>query len=183
MVHCSKVCSVSVALAVSERVMAADAPWLSGDQNRVVASLVKALSPLFISQKQPEFINDFCQRLFAATADSTGQSLRGIHEARSNLLDCAIVKQQSVLAWDMGLPLCLTYSEVGHQVLGLDIDDSKVTSINNGKSYIHHIDSARIKKAKDANLLDATIDFSRASEIDALILCVPTPLNQYRGLI
>ena len=80
----------------------------------------------------------------------------------------------------VGLPLCLTYAEKGFRVLGLDIDQSKIDSINNGKSYIQHIDSDRIEKTRSAELLRATTDFSQASDADALILCVPTPLNQYR---
>ena len=118
-----------------------------------------------------------------SNAAGTGQYFRGIHESRSNLLH-RLRHREAVIGvvglGYVGLPLCLTYSEVGYQVLGLDIDDSKANSINNGESYIHHIGSDRIQKARAANLLDATIDFSRASEADALILCVPTPLNQYR---
>ena len=80
----------------------------------------------------------------------------------------------------VGLPLCLTYAEQGFRVLGLDIDEGKTNSINNGKSYIQHIESNRIQNKRSEGLLEATTDFSRASEADALILCVPTPLNQYR---
>ena len=78
----------------------------------------------------------------------------------------------------VGLPLCLTYAEKGYRVLGLDIDESKVTAINDGESYIQHIDADRIHKA-GSQRLEATTDFARAADAD-LILCVPTPLNQYR---
>ena len=80
----------------------------------------------------------------------------------------------------VGLPLSLTYAEVGYRVLGLDIDQSKADAINNGRSYIEHIDGARVAQARQNSRLEATIDFSRAAEADALILCVPTPLNEYR---
>ena len=80
----------------------------------------------------------------------------------------------------VGLPLCLAYAEQGFRVLGLDIDEGKTDSINNGKSYIQHIESNRIQNKRSEGLLEATTDFSRASEADALILCVPTPLNKYR---
>ena len=80
----------------------------------------------------------------------------------------------------VGLPLSLTYAEVGYSVLGFDIDQSKADSINLGQSYIDHIDAERLVQATQENRFEATIDFSRASEVDALILCVPTPLNQYR---
>ena len=82
----------------------------------------------------------------------------------------------------VGLPLMLRYAEVGYKVLGFDIDDSKVRAINSGKSYIGHIASERVSTAvTQANkALQATNDFSRISEADALILCVPTPLNKFR---
>ena len=80
----------------------------------------------------------------------------------------------------VGLPLSLTYAEVGYRVLGLDIDQAKADAINQGQSYIEHIDGERIRQAKQQQKLEATTDFARAAEADALILCVPTPLNQYR---
>ena len=82
----------------------------------------------------------------------------------------------------VGLPLMLRYAEVGYKVLGFDIDDSKVQAINSGKSYIGHIASKRVSTAvTQANkALQASNDFSRISEADALILCVPTPLNKFR---
>lgn len=80
----------------------------------------------------------------------------------------------------VGLPLCLAFTEKGYRVLGVDIDQSKISAIVAGHSYIHHIESDRIHKAHSLGLLDATTDFARAADADALILCVPTPLNQYR---
>ena len=80
----------------------------------------------------------------------------------------------------VGLPLSLTYAEVGCRVLGLDIDHAKADAINQGQSYIEHIDGERVSLARKERRLEATTDFSRAADADALILCVPTPLNQYR---
>lgn len=80
----------------------------------------------------------------------------------------------------VGLPLCLTYAEKGYPVLGLDIDNGKVDSIRSGATYIEHIDAERIQSARSKGLLDATTDFKKVSDVDALILCVPTPLNKYR---
>ena len=80
----------------------------------------------------------------------------------------------------VGLPLCLTYAEKGYRVLGLDIDQAKITAIEAGQSYLQHIDAVRIEQARSQGRLDATTEFARAAEADALILCVPTPLNQYR---
>lgn len=79
----------------------------------------------------------------------------------------------------VGLPLMLRYSEVGYKVLGFDIDQSKVDSLRKGQSYIEHIPGSAIAGAV-AQGFEATVDFSRVSEADALILCVPTPLNKYR---
>ena len=71
------------------------------------------------------------------------------------------------------------YSEVGYKVLGIDIDNLKVKTLNKGESYIKQISSNLIKQSIVKGF-EATNDFSRASEVDALILCVPTPLNKHR---
>jgi UDP-N-acetyl-D-glucosamine dehydrogenase len=79
----------------------------------------------------------------------------------------------------VGLPLVLRFAEVGYKVVGFDIDESKVSSLNAGRSYIEHIHPDTIRAATDAGF-QPTTDFSRAREVDALILCVPTPLNKHR---
>lgn len=79
----------------------------------------------------------------------------------------------------VGLPLMLRYNELGYKVVGIDIDTTKVNDLNAGKSYIEHIPASKIEQAVK-NGFEATTDFSRATECDALILCVPTPLNKYR---
>jgi UDP-N-acetyl-D-glucosamine dehydrogenase len=79
----------------------------------------------------------------------------------------------------VGLPLALRYSEENFKVLGFDIDDFKVNKIRDGLSYIEHISSKAVSSAK-ASGFEATTDFKRISEVDAIILCVPTPLNKYR---
>jgi UDP-N-acetyl-D-glucosamine dehydrogenase len=79
----------------------------------------------------------------------------------------------------VGLPLTLRYAAVGFKVLGIDIDAAKVDKLNGGASYIEHIGAAHIARAR-AQGFEATTDFSRAAEADALIICVPTPLNAYR---
>ena len=78
----------------------------------------------------------------------------------------------------VGLPLMLRFAEEGYRVLGLDIDENKNIMLNSGQTYIEHIDSEQIKKVQ--HLIYATSDFSKSQEADALILCVPTPLNKYR---
>lgn len=79
----------------------------------------------------------------------------------------------------VGLPLSLRYAEAGFKVLGIDIDPAKVERLNRGASYIEHIDGACIAAANAAGF-EATSEFARATEADALIICVPTPLNAYR---
>jgi UDP-N-acetyl-D-glucosamine dehydrogenase len=79
----------------------------------------------------------------------------------------------------VGLPLMMRYCEVGYKVIGFDIDQSKVDALSLGNSYIEHIPASAIAVALDRGF-EATTDFSRVPEADALILCVPTPLNKYR---
>lgn len=79
----------------------------------------------------------------------------------------------------VGLPLALRYAEVGYPVVGLDIDAAKVEALNAGRSYIEHIPAAAVALARRGGF-EASGDFSRAREADALIICVPTPLNKYR---
>ena len=79
----------------------------------------------------------------------------------------------------VGQPLALRYAELGYKVIGFDIDAEKVAELNAGCSHIEHISDADIRRANAAGL-ECTTDFSRAAEADALILCVPTPLNKYR---
>lgn len=79
----------------------------------------------------------------------------------------------------VGLPLMLRYNAIGFRVLGIDIDESKVAKLNAGQSYIEHIPADSIAAAQQSGF-SATTDFSRARDCDALVLCVPTPLNKYR---
>lgn len=79
----------------------------------------------------------------------------------------------------VGLPLMLRYNDIGYRVLGIDVDQGKVDQLNSGKSYIEHIPSEKVAKATGSGF-EATTDFSRVAEADAVILCVPTPLNKHR---
>jgi UDP-N-acetyl-D-glucosamine dehydrogenase len=79
----------------------------------------------------------------------------------------------------VGLPLMLRYTHVGFKVLGIDIDPAKVEKLNACQSYIEHIGADKITAARHAGF-EATTDFSRSGETDALIICVPTPLNKNR---
>jgi len=80
----------------------------------------------------------------------------------------------------VGLPLSLQFARSGVSVLGLDIDLSKVEALNKGQSYIHHIESQAVTEQVSAKRFAASADFSRAGEVDSIIICVPTPLNKNR---
>ncbi len=79
----------------------------------------------------------------------------------------------------VGLPLMLRFSEMGYPVIGIDIDADKVERLNRGESYIQHIPGKAIASARMRGF-QATCDFAKARSADALIICVPTPLNRYR---
>jgi len=78
----------------------------------------------------------------------------------------------------VGLPLALLYTEQDLRVTGFDIDQRKVDTLNSGGSYIYRITKEEIGAAR-AKGLSATSDYSQISEMDAIIICVPTPLNEY----
>jgi UDP-N-acetyl-D-glucosamine dehydrogenase len=78
----------------------------------------------------------------------------------------------------VGLPLALLYSEQKFPVTGFDIDQRKVSTLAQGGSYIFRIAASEIQAAK-AHGFSATTDYSRLTEMDAVIICVPTPLNEY----
>ena len=80
----------------------------------------------------------------------------------------------------VGLPLSLQFARSGVTVLGLDIDPAKVESLNSGRSYIKHISAEAIAEAVKAGTFAASTDFSRVQEVEAVIICVPTPLNKNR---
>lgn len=80
----------------------------------------------------------------------------------------------------VGLPLMLRFVEVGYRVVGLDVDDAKVDVLNAGESYIQHISSQAIADSVGSGRFQAASDWVHATQADVLILCVPTPLDQYR---
>lgn len=79
----------------------------------------------------------------------------------------------------VGIPLALTASRAGLRIVGFDVVQSRVDQLNAGESPIKHITSSDVVAMKDTGF-EATTDFARAAECDALIICVPTPLNEYR---
>ncbi|MDB4743081.1 nucleotide sugar dehydrogenase [Planctomicrobium sp.] len=80
----------------------------------------------------------------------------------------------------VGLPLIDAFFNAGFKTLGFDVDDTKVDSLNAGKSYIKHVSSEQIQKWSAQGQFSATSDLSRLAEADVIIICVPTPLNDSR---
>lgn len=80
----------------------------------------------------------------------------------------------------VGLPLILGFAERGHRVWGFDTDSTKVEKLNAGQSYLKHIPGEKIKRQVDAHHFVATSDFSKLREVDAVLICVPTPLDDRR---
>lgn len=80
----------------------------------------------------------------------------------------------------VGLPLALRFADVGQRVTGFDTDQEKITKLNAGQSYIQHISADKIKQHVQGKRFDATTDFTRLREMDAVLICVPTPLDERR---
>jgi UDP-N-acetyl-D-glucosamine dehydrogenase len=80
----------------------------------------------------------------------------------------------------VGLPLCLQFARSGIEVLGLDIDPAKINAITSGKSYIQHIKSEVLQELVAGGKFSASADVSQVREVQAVIICVPTPLNKNR---
>ena len=82
----------------------------------------------------------------------------------------------------VGLPIVLRFCEEGYRVIGFDVDPEKIKYLNKGRSYIKHIPSERIASLvkKKPPLFSATTDMSLLSKVDAVIICVPTPLSDKR---
>jgi UDP-N-acetyl-D-glucosamine dehydrogenase len=80
----------------------------------------------------------------------------------------------------VGLPLALVAANAGFRVIGYDVDGARVAQINCGESFIKHIPASAIESILTEGRLEATADFGRLSEPDAILICVPTPLTRHR---
>jgi len=101
--------------------------------------------------------------------DRTPEFFRGPH-LKVGVIGCGYV----------GLPLLLRFAEVGHCATGFDTDPAKIERLNAGQSYIGHIPAERIRQSIERGRLSATTDFARLREMDAILICVPTPLDERR---
>ena len=106
-------------------------------------------------------------------------------------LSAALLKERAVTRFEsktarvgvvglgyVGLPLALLFAEEGFPVTGFDIDSTKIDMLASSRSYICRIPDTEIALAADRGF-QATIDFKCVSEMDAIIICVPTPLTEY----
>jgi UDP-N-acetyl-D-glucosamine dehydrogenase len=80
----------------------------------------------------------------------------------------------------VGLPLAVEKAKAGYEVIGFDVQDSKVEMVNDGVNYIGDIVDEDLKKLVEAKRLKATTDFSFVANVDAVSICVPTPLDKYK---
>jgi len=78
----------------------------------------------------------------------------------------------------VGLPLIIRFSEEGYKTVGFDVDEQKVKDLNSGKSYIKHISAEKISNIIDVGFL-ATSNFANITDVDAILICVPTPLGEH----
>jgi UDP-N-acetyl-D-glucosamine dehydrogenase len=81
----------------------------------------------------------------------------------------------------VGLPLGLRFAEVGHRVTGFDLDQKKVDSLNRGHSYIGQVPTVKIQQYVRSRHFSATSDFGQLAHMDAILICVPTPLDERRA--
>jgi len=95
-----------------------------------------------------------------------------------NKVDARTVRVAVIGLGYVGLPLALLYTEQKIRVTGFDIDERKVSTLTAGGSYIYRIPATEIQDAR-AKGFEATSDYKRISDMDAIIICVPTPLNEY----
>ena len=97
------------------------------------------------------------------------EKLRG-KDAKIGVIGCGYV----------GLPLAREFCHSGFRVLGFDTDAAKVKLLNSGSSYIRAVPNEELKAYLEQGLFEASADFDRLKELDAMLICVPTPLNQHR---
>jgi UDP-N-acetyl-D-glucosamine dehydrogenase len=80
----------------------------------------------------------------------------------------------------VGLPLAVEMAKAGHKVIGMDVSEGKIAEIVAGRSYIPDVPTEELAELVDKGLIEATVDFERARECDAIAICVPTPLDEMK---
>src|SRR5579872_6779051 len=107
------------------------------------------------------------------------QALTGMAEALKQKIETRKAQVGVIGLGYVGLPLALLFSEQRFPVTGFDIDQHKVKTLEQGGSYIYRITPAEIQVAREQGF-KATFDFSQLQRMDAVVICVPTPLDEYR---
>lgn len=126
------------------------------------------------SLKQAAFMNTPTDDL---TAVRPGSRLTG---AGATSINTKVMNVAVIGLGYVGLPLALQFARCGSRVFGIDIDPTKTHALNRGRSYIKHVPSADVKRQVVAGTFSASTDFSEIREMDAVLICVPTPLNKNR---
>ena len=104
------------------------------------------------------------------------------HDYKSSLLQRIKQRQAKVAIIGLGyvgLPLVLAFARAGFGILGFDVDSNKVSALKKGHSYIRHIPDETLANLVEEGRFEATDDFSRLGEPDAILICVPTPLTRH----
>ena len=78
----------------------------------------------------------------------------------------------------VGLPLVVEFAKAGFHVIGFDVTKSKVDAVNRGVSYIPDVPTSEVAALRKAGKIEATTDMGRIAELDAVSICVPTPLSK-----
>ncbi|MCK5564146.1 MAG: nucleotide sugar dehydrogenase [Planctomycetes bacterium] len=101
-----------------------------------------------------------------------------------NILEKKISERKAVVGilglGYVGLPLAREFASAGIKVVGFDIDEPKIKKLNSGKSILKHIPNSQVKKMVDDKKFVATSNMSRLKSVDAILICVPTPLTKSR---
>ena len=113
------------------------------------------------------------------TTDSQNRS-RDLHAALLARIESGTALVGIIGLGYVGLPLARAFTDKGISVLGFDTDAAKIAKIGRGESYIGHISDEVVRAMRAEDRFDATHDFGRLDEPDAIIICVPTPLNETR---
>ena len=81
----------------------------------------------------------------------------------------------------VGLPLAIEFTNAGYEVIGIDVNKKKIDQINSGENYIKDVNDKELKNAVKNKMLTATSNFSEVKNLDAISICVPTPLNKEKN--
>src|SRR5256712_12120428 len=101
-------------------------------------------------------------------------------DRKTEFFKCYQLKVGIIGCGYVGLPLALRFAEAGHKVTGFDTVATKVNMLNAGKSYIEHIPQNKIQQLVNSKHFSATTYFARLKDVAAIIICVPTPLDERR---